>query len=764
MNPADDPIRISTGAATGLSIEQSIRLNQSCDAFEAHWRTGLPPDIADSANALPTPVRPAGLRELILLDLFYRRKAGQKPDAADYSGRFPEIPLTWLMDALQVEAAATPAGAAAETAEFPQDIRLGTYGDYELLSVIARGGMGVVYRARQISLDRVVALKMIRSGEFASSAEARRFRQEVESVAALDHPNIVPIYEVGETAGRAYYTMRLLEGGSLSSAVARFSVSEGASRLEAQGRQVATAKLIATVARAVHHAHQRGILHRDLKPSNVLLNGQGEPHVVDFGLARRIGASSSLTAAGMVLGTPSYMAPEQARGGCDVTTEADVYGLGAMLFELLTGRPPFKGRDILETIAQVREQEVSRPNLLNPSIDGDLETICLKCLSKDATHRYGSAEALADDLDRWRKREPILARRIGRLERARKWMQRNPAVAALLGLAVLLLVVIAGGGIGLSLRLSAALDESEGNQHQAEQDQDAARRAEAEGEEKLFQSLVSEAKAWRFSHRIGQRYGSLEAVRKAAALGRKLKLPPSAFDELRNLAIAALVLPDLRPMAEYISDPVEANWNSSYRDIDPQFQLDALSNAQGAVSLRRVGNDREEAREITRLPGIKEEAGIWWSADSRYLSVLHFHGRLQVWRVNDGVPILALEEKTGCWAGCFSASGEQMITIDRSGRLRVYSLADGRVVQSFPILAEVGHAIACHPQRLEVAISSQRVVLLLDLTTGTEVGRLPMSSPPNNLAWHPDGEILGVAGRDTYSNLGRFPRPAQLAM
>ena len=395
-----------------------------------------------------------------------------------------------MIAALQLDPAATLTVSTTETAEFPPGARIRYFGDYELLAVIARGGMGVVYRARQISLDREVALKMIRSGEFAGSAESRRFRKEVEAVAALDHPHIVPIYEIGENAGRAYYTMRLLEGGNLAVAVARFSVVEDSSRLEARTRQVAIARLIAAIARAVHHAHQRGVLHRDLKPSNVLLDGQGEPHVVDFGLARRIGSTSSLTAAGAVLGTPSYMAPEQARGGCDVTTQVDVYGLGAILYELLTGRPPFKGVDPLDTITQVREREVSRPNALNPAIDSDLETICLKCLSKDAAQRYGSADALADDLERWQNREPILARRTGHMERARKWTQRNPAIAALLSLTTLLLVVIASGGLGLSLQLHSALNESEGNRHQAEGDRDAARRAEAGGKEE-FLSVAS---------------------------------------------------------------------------------------------------------------------------------------------------------------------------------------------------------------------------------------------------------------------------------
>ena len=322
----------------------------------------------------------------------------------------------------------------------------GRLGRFELLEKIAHGGMGVVYRARDPSLNRVVALKLMLAGQFAGEQELKRFRVEAEAAARLDHPNIVPIYEFGELEGRPFLSMRFVDGANLANHLHGMPM---------EARPIA--KLMSTLARAIHYAHQRSVLHRDLKPANVLLDAAGQPHLTDFGLAKCLDSNHDVTLSGVMLGSPNYMSPEQAAGNFErLTTAADVYSLGAIMYELLCGRPPFRGETPLQTLRKVMEESPVAPHLLYKFADRDLETICLKCMEKEPERRYGSAEALAEDLERWLRLEPILARPIGQVARIQKWARRNPQTAILVFICSLATLAFFVGQSVMSVRLSRA--------------------------------------------------------------------------------------------------------------------------------------------------------------------------------------------------------------------------------------------------------------------------------------------------------------------
>ena len=318
-----------------------------------------------------------------------------------------------------------------------------TIAGYEILGELGRGGMGVVYKARQVQLNRLVALKMILAGVHGSSVQLARFLAEAEAVAQLQHPNIVQIYEVGRHGDLPFFSRwNTSRGGSLDKQL------KGTPLAPAEA-----ARLVEPLARAMHAAHQHGIIHRDLKPGNILLQPTDRqtfsPKITDFGLAKRVEGGPELTESGAIMGTPSYMAPEQADGKSSAVGPAtDVYALGAILYELVSGRPPFKGATPLDTVMQILSEEPAPPSRWNPKLPRDLETICLKCLQKEPHQRYVSALALAEDLARFQAGEPVLARPVSRVERGLKWVRRHPALATVYGMAFVIMILgVVGGGI-----------------------------------------------------------------------------------------------------------------------------------------------------------------------------------------------------------------------------------------------------------------------------------------------------------------------------
>ncbi|XZE52257.1 serine/threonine-protein kinase [Planctomycetaceae bacterium SH139] len=433
---------MNDSSPNNFAIETQI--DSICDAFEKALRDGESPELINFVDQLPDTQTQEHRRrlatELILLELDYRINRGDSPSIEEYD--LPSELQRAVADAfrhigrLNKAAQDTPSSematlAASENAATAIGERIHYFGDYELIDEIARGGMGVVYKAKQISLSRTIALKMILSGQLADDNEVRRFRLEAEAAANLDHPNIVPIYDIGDHNGQHYFTMKLIEGCTLTD----FSP-------DLRGNYNQIVELVAKIADAIHHAHQRGILHRDLKPGNVLIDTDQQPLVTDFGLARKLESDRGVTQTGAVVGTPGFMSPEQASGK-GVTTATDIYSIGAILYELLCGRPPHAKESVLDTLMSVINDEPERLRNYDPSVPPDLELIALKCLEKDPNKRYTSTAEIANDLRAFAKGEPLMVRAPSIVEVARMWLGANfgnvlwvPIIALLVGVCV----------------------------------------------------------------------------------------------------------------------------------------------------------------------------------------------------------------------------------------------------------------------------------------------------------------------------------------
>jgi serine/threonine protein kinase len=387
------------------------RVDALCDRFEDAWHDGEEPRIEDylATCDLPPSRQGALLCELLKLECELRQKRGAQPTASEYLERFP-----------------THANIVRAVFGEP---RLGAY---ELVGLIGEGGMGSVYRAYDPAMRRTVALKVIRSTRLDDSAAQTRFRFEAQLTARLDHEHIVPVYEAGQEGSQLFYTMRYIQGRNLAEVIDKKPL---------ENRQAA--HYIEQVARAVDHAHSQMILHRDLKPSNILIDDSDRAYVTDFGLAKALDQTTNIaTMSTDRLGTLPYMAPEQARNPTRAVIESDVYSLGATLYEAITGRTPFQAESPVSLLQQLETQEPVPPRRINPRVDRDLETICLKCLEKEPQQRYSSALKLAEDLQRYRRHEPIAARPVSRLERLKKWTRRNPVAAALVTVTTLLLLAV----------------------------------------------------------------------------------------------------------------------------------------------------------------------------------------------------------------------------------------------------------------------------------------------------------------------------------
>ncbi|MFO1500216.1 MAG: protein kinase [Verrucomicrobiota bacterium] len=616
-----------------------------------------------------------------------------------------------------------------------------SFGDYELIEEVARGGMGIVYKARQASLDRIVAVKMLLLGPLASTEFVKRFRAEASAVAALSHPNIVGIYEVGVIHGQHYFAMEYVEGESLSKILINGPLP---------ARRAA--RHLTIVAEAIHYAHERGILHRDLKPSNVLIDSNDQPHVTDFGLARRLDGDSDLTMTGQVLGSPNYMPPEQAtarRGKLD--RRSDVYSLGAMLYHLLTSRPPFGAESLTDTLDQVLNSEPVSPRLLHPNLPRDLETICLKCLEKDPEKRYPTAQEFAQELDRFLCGRPIEARPVAPLERVWRWCRRKPAFAGSLFLIlILILIVIIGSPIAI-IRINRAREQSEILRERDEHSlyiakMNLARQAWDENNVRRVSQLLEETQD---SPRRGFEWYYWQ---------RQIHLEVRTFRVHKKDVVTVAFSPDgQRIFSGSIDQGVKILDVNTGREL---FALEPKNSQNGVVAFSKDGSrigragaestiatvwDGRTGHELLRLKGHRGAvSSMAFSSDGKRIVTGSADNSAMIWDAATGRPIATLKGHQGeIQAVAFSPDGERVGTGSMDNSARLWSVDKGEELFRLEEHKDEVESVAFSPDGRRIATGSKDGrAIIWDMATHLQLFVLDPKQNVESVIFSPDGQSL----------------------
>lgn len=574
-------------------------------------------------------------------------------------------------------------------------------GHFTLTEQLGMGAYGTVWKAHDTELDRLVAIKIPRREQL-DQTDTEKFLREARAAAQLNHPNIVSVHEVGREDDTLYIVSDLIEGITLTD----WLTGERPTPREA-------AAFCEKVADALEHAHEHGVVHRDLKPGNIMLDQKHEPHIMDFGLAKREASEVTMTLDGQILGTPAYMSPEQAKGeGYKVDRRADIYSLGVILFELLTGERPFRGNARM-LIHQLVNEDAPSPRKLNPSIPRDLETICLKCLEKDPAKRYGSAKTLAEEFQRFLAGKPIHARPLHAPARVWRWCRRRPVIAGLLTFAIVSLVT------GTSVSVYFAIEAQK-------QAQDAL--------EKLRGSYLAQARAVRWSGRAGRRFDGLDALSKAAEI--------SPGPDLRDEVIASLTLVDLRE----ISPGVHIPGNIRLVAVDDDFLRYAFGSEEGTITVRQVSDEKE----LAKIPG-NGIANAWilkFSPDGRFLAVGFSDGRLLVWDFEKRKPVLQIPHGYHLFAVDFAPDGQRLATAQADGWVTVFDLLEN-TSEKFQINV-IPHSLQFDPEGRRLAVSSikSRTVGVYAVADGKVLERLPHDSGTRGLSWNPVRNQLATSGSD----------------